>query len=77
MLTKLIDGGLQPQNAVESLRWYSFPDTDPATINRAGELRVEMGMPDDTIRDLGRMGHAVVQLIVRDRRRCDGQALAL
>ena len=80
MLTKLIDGGLQPQDAVESPRWHSFPGTDPATINRAGELRVEMGMPDDTIRDLGRMGHnvvqnplgsyhGVVQLIVRDRRR--------
>ncbi|MCY3692522.1 MAG: gamma-glutamyltransferase [Chloroflexota bacterium] len=80
MLTKLIDGGLQPQDAVESPRWFSFPGTDPATINRAGELRVEMGMPDDTIRDLKRMGHNVVQnalgshhgcvqLIVRDGRR--------
>ena len=80
MLTKLIDGGLQPQDAVESPRWFSFPGTDPATVNRAGELRVEMGMPDDTIRDLKRMGHNVVQnplgsyhgtvqLIVRDGRR--------
>ena len=80
MLTKLIDGGLQPQDAVESPRWFSFPGTDPATLNRPGELRVEVGMPDDTIRDLGRMGHnvvqsplgsynGVVQLIVRDARR--------
>ena len=80
MLTKLIDGGLQPQDAVESPRWFSFPGTDPATINRAGELRVEAGMPDDTVRDLQRMGHnvvenplgsynGVVQLIVRDRQR--------
>ena len=80
MLTKLIDGGLQPQDAVESPRWYSFPGTDPSTINRAGELRVEVGMPDDAVRDLQRMGHnvvqsplgsynGVVQLITRDRRR--------
>ena len=80
MLTKLIDGGLQPQDAVESPRWFSFPGTDPATVNRAGELRLETGMPDDTIRDLKRMGHNVVQnplgsyhgtvqLIVRDGRR--------
>lgn len=80
MLTKLIDGGLQPQDAVESPRWFSFPGTDPATLNRPGELRVEVGMPDDTIRDLGRMGHnvvqsplgsynGVVQLIVRDASR--------
>ena len=80
MLTKLIDGGLQPQDAVESPRWFSFPGTDPATVNRAGELRMEMGMPEDTIRDLKRMGHNVVQnplgsyhgtvqLIVRDGRR--------
>ena len=80
MLTKLIDGGLQPQDAVESPRWHSFPGTDPSTINRPGELRVEVGMPDDTVRDLQRMGHSVVQsplgsyngvvqLIARDRRR--------
>ena len=80
ILTKLIDGGLQAQDAVESPRWHSFPGTDPATINRPGELRVEVGMPDDTIRDLTRMGHnvvqnplgayhGVVQLIVRDPRR--------
>ncbi len=80
MLTKLIDGGLQPQDAAESPRWFSFPGTDPATINRAGELRLEMGMPDDAVRDLTRMGHNVVQnslgsyhgnvqLIVRDGRR--------
>lgn len=80
MLTKLIDGGLQPQDAVESPRWFSFPGTDPATVNRAGELRVEVGMPDDTVRDLKRMGHNIVQnslgayhgtvqLIVRDSRR--------
>ena len=80
ILTKLIDGGLQPQDAVESPRWFSFPGTDPSTLNRPGELRVEVGMPDDTIRDLGRMGHSVVQnrlgsyhgvvqLIVRDAKR--------
>ena len=79
ILTNLIDGGLQPQDAVESPRWFSFPGTDPVTINRAGELRLEVGMPEDTIRDLRRMGHnvvqnplgsynGVVQLIVRDRR---------
>ena len=80
MLTRLIDAGLPPQDAVEAPRWHSFPGTDPATINRPGELRVEAGMPEDTIRDLRRMGHnvvanplgayhGVVQLIVRDRRR--------
>jgi gamma-glutamyltranspeptidase/glutathione hydrolase len=80
ILTKLIDGGLKAQDAVESPRWHSFPGTDPATINRPGELRVEVGMPDDTVRDLTRMGHnvvqnplgayqGIVQLIVRDPRR--------
>ena len=79
ILTNMIDGGLQPQDAVESPRWFSFPGTDPVTINRAGELRLEVGMPEDTVRDLRRMGHnvvqnplgsynGVVQLIVRDRR---------
>jgi gamma-glutamyltranspeptidase/glutathione hydrolase len=80
ILTNLIDFGMDPQAAVESPRWWSFPGTDPATMARAIELRVEAEMPDATVRDLEALGHQVarrrpgvfdgkVQLIVRDPQR--------
>jgi gamma-glutamyltranspeptidase/glutathione hydrolase len=80
ILTNLIDFGMDPQAAVEGPRWWSFPGTDPATISRDMELRVEAEMPDATVRSLEAMGHRVarrrpgvydgkVQLIVRDPQR--------
>jgi gamma-glutamyltranspeptidase/glutathione hydrolase len=77
VLTNLIDFALDPQAAVEAPRWWSFPGTDPATIERDMELRVEAEMPEATVRGLERLGHRVVrrqpgvydgkmQLIVRD-----------
>jgi gamma-glutamyltranspeptidase/glutathione hydrolase len=80
ILTNLIDFGLDPQAAVEAPRWWSFPGTDPATIERDVELRVEAEMPEATVGQLETLGHHVVrrqpgvydgkmQLIVRDRQR--------
>lgn len=80
ILTNLIDFGMDPQAAVEAPRWWSFPGTDPATIDRAMELRVEGEMSDATVRGLEAIGHRVVrrrpgiydgkvQLIVRDPQR--------
>jgi len=80
ILTNLIDFGLDPQEAVEAPRWWSFPGTDPATIDTPMELRVEPGMPEQTVQGLENMGHRVarrepeiydgkVQLIVLDQER--------
>jgi len=80
ILTNLIDFGLDPQAAVEAPRWWSFPGTDPATLDRELEVRVEPEMPDATVRGLEAMGHRVarrrpgvydgkVQLIIRDPQR--------
>jgi gamma-glutamyltranspeptidase / glutathione hydrolase len=80
ILTNLIDFDMDPQAAVEAPRWWSFPGTDPATITRDMELRVEAEMPEATVHDLEAMGHRVVrrrpgiydgkvQLIVRDPQR--------
>lgn len=77
VLTKLLDFGLPPQEAVEAPRWWSFPGTDPSSIDTPLELRTEPEMPEDTIQGLERLGHKVVrrrpgihdgkvQLIVRD-----------
>ena len=80
ILTSLIDFGLDPQLAVEAPRWWSFPGTDPATLDQEMEVRVESEMPEATIRGLEALGHRVaprqpgiydgkVQLIVRDPER--------
>jgi gamma-glutamyltranspeptidase/glutathione hydrolase len=80
ILTSLIDFGLNPQAAVEAPRWWSFPGTDPATLDREMELRVEAEMPDAVVQGLEALGHRVVrrqpgvndgkvQLIVRDPQR--------
>jgi gamma-glutamyltranspeptidase/glutathione hydrolase len=80
ILTNLIDFGMDPQAAVDAPRWWSFPGTDPATVEREMELRVEAEMPEATVRGLKAMGHRVarrlpgihdgkVQLILRDPQR--------
>ncbi len=77
ILTDLLDFGLDPQAAVEAPRWWSFPGTDPATIDQEMELRLEAEMPEATEQALEAMGHRVtrrrpgiydgkVQLILRN-----------
>ncbi len=77
ILANLIDYGMAPQEAVEAPRWWSFPGTDPASLETPLELRVEAGMPAAVVKELEALGHRVaprrpgindgkVQLIVRD-----------
>jgi gamma-glutamyltranspeptidase len=77
VLTNLLDFGLPPQEAVEAPRWWSFPGTDPSSIDTPLELRTEPEMLEETIGGLERLGHkvvrrrpgtydGVVQLIVRN-----------
>ncbi len=80
ILTNLIDYAMDPQEAVESPRWWSFPGTDPESLDTPMELRVEAGMPEAAIRGLEKLGHKIarrrpgthdgkVQLILLDRER--------
>jgi gamma-glutamyltranspeptidase/glutathione hydrolase len=77
ILGNLLDFGLPPQEAVEAPRWWSFPGTDPSSIDTPLELRTESEMPEETNKGLESLGHEVVrrrpgvhdgkvQLIVRD-----------
>jgi gamma-glutamyltranspeptidase/glutathione hydrolase len=77
IMTNLLDFGLAPQAAVEAPRWWSFPGTDPASLDTPMELRTEPHLPEETLEALGRLGHQIarrrdgisdgkVQLIVRD-----------
>ena len=80
IITNLLDFGMGPQEAVDVPRWWSYPGTDPATIETAMELRVEPEMPEKTVQGLQKLGHKVsrrnagvydgkVQLIVIDQER--------
>jgi len=80
IITNLLDFGMGPQEAVDAPRWWSYPGTDPATIETAMELRVEPEMPEKTVQGLQKLGHKVsrrnagvydgkVQLIVIDQER--------
>ena len=46
---------------MEAPRWWSFPGTDPATVDRDMELRVEAEMPEATVRGLEALGHRVMR----------------
>ena len=80
IITNLLDFGMNPQAAVDAPRWWSYPGTDPASIDTELELRVEPEMPEKTIEGLQKLGHKVtrrnqgqydgkVQLIVIDQER--------
>jgi gamma-glutamyltranspeptidase/glutathione hydrolase len=62
VLTEIVDHGLTLGQAVAAPRWYSFPGTDPATIDQAMTLRVEAGLPERTLADLAERGHVVERL---------------
>ncbi len=61
ILTSLLDFGIPPQEAIEAPRWWSFPGTDPASIDTPIELRTEPDMPEDTLEALERLGHKVAR----------------
>jgi gamma-glutamyltranspeptidase/glutathione hydrolase len=61
IITNLLDFGMGPQEAVDAPRWWSYPGTDPATIETSMELRVEPEMPEATVQGLRKLGHKVVR----------------
>jgi gamma-glutamyltranspeptidase/glutathione hydrolase len=62
LLTNMVDHGLPLQAAVEAPRWYSFPGTDPANLDRPLAVRAESRVPDATRRELEARGHVVETL---------------
>jgi gamma-glutamyltranspeptidase/glutathione hydrolase len=62
VLTNLLDHGMALPEAVNAPRWFSFPGTDPATIDRPMVVRVEASVPESTQRDLVARGHTVKTL---------------
>jgi gamma-glutamyltranspeptidase / glutathione hydrolase len=78
IVTGIVDQGLSVRQAVEAPRWFSFPGTDPATIDQPPVIRAERRVLGDTLRELESRGHVLevlepwggggaVQLIELDR----------
>ena len=78
IVTSIVDQGLSVSEAVEAPRWFSFPGTDPATIEQPLVIRAESRIPSETFRELESRGHVIeaqgpwggggsVQLIELDR----------
>ncbi|MFN3974339.1 MAG: gamma-glutamyltransferase [Dehalococcoidia bacterium] len=61
VLTRLIDFGLNPQEAAEAPRFTHFPGTDPIAVDNSPELRLEEPFMQDgaLVAELRRRGHAV------------------
>jgi gamma-glutamyltranspeptidase / glutathione hydrolase len=60
VLSNVVHHRMNVQEAVERPRWFSFPATDPATIDAPFELRMEAGFPPETYDHLRERGHRVV-----------------
>ncbi len=59
VMTAMVDQGLSAREAVEAPRWFSFPGTDPATIDQSMVIRIERRVPADTLRELESRGHVL------------------
>ncbi|MGI8975936.1 MAG: gamma-glutamyltransferase [Thermomicrobiales bacterium] len=59
MISALVDGGMDVQQAIDMPRWTSWPGTDPITIDNPFELRMESRFDDGVIADLKARGHDV------------------
>lgn len=56
----IVDHGMNVQEAVERPRWFSFPSSDPHTVESPFELRMEAGFPPGTYEGLQALGHRIV-----------------
>ncbi len=77
MLSLMLDHGMGPQDACDFPRWTSSPGTDVISLGKPYELSLESRFPEETVRRLAAMGHAVktvgpwaggggAQIIMRD-----------
>ncbi len=80
VITAIVDHGLPLQEAVDAPRWYSFPGTDPASLDRASLLKIDQRISESVRQSLAALGHEVealapwsgggaIQLIQFDQRR--------
>lgn len=76
VISHLADHGLDPQTAVSLPRLTVFPGSDADVVSEPSEVRVEAGLPDETLTVLRSRGHRVRQVPVQ-RGGPGGSALAI
>jgi gamma-glutamyltranspeptidase/glutathione hydrolase len=59
IVTSMVDQELSVRDAVDAPRWFSFPGTDPATIDQDMTIRIEQRVPSETLRELESRGHVL------------------
>jgi gamma-glutamyltranspeptidase/glutathione hydrolase len=80
VITSIVDHGFGLQEAADAPRWYSFPGTDPANLEREQVVKVDQRIGGESREALARRGHKLdplapwagggaVQLIQFDRAR--------
>ena len=62
VLANLWDYDMDVQEAVSAARWHHIPGTDPATIDRPMQLRVEPEIPNETTTELALRGHSIAPM---------------
>ena len=50
------------QEAADAPRWYSFPGTDPANLDREPVLKVDQRVPETVLETLAGYGHKIEAL---------------
>lgn len=61
-ITSIVDHGLSLQEAADAPRWYSFPGTDPANLEREPVLRIDQRIPAAVCTTLAGLGHRIEAL---------------
>jgi gamma-glutamyltranspeptidase/glutathione hydrolase len=62
VITAIVDHGLPLQEVVDAPRWYSFPGTDPASLDRASLLKIDQRISESVRQSLAALGHEVEAL---------------
>lgn len=62
VISHLVDHGLDPQTAVSMPRFSVFPGSDADVVDRPDELRIEKGLPPETLEQLSAWGHPVKEI---------------
>ena len=61
VLSNIIDHGMNVQEAADAPRWTHFPGTDPRSIDREMELRMEDGFDEEAVAGLQMRGHKITE----------------